>query len=180
MCVTDLAFPYVTCLSIFHCQALSLFALALPSSFLCFNVPSSLQSPLLPRPVCLPFSLPVVSYGFQTLPLSSFHRLHFDVCPRTATPTTANTELLWSACLSLLSLHLVIINMLLKGCLRDYCFFPNLAQMSTKTQRIFNLFVFFSYSFANYDCEIVMFWKSTFWSYSVPITQREKEDFDIK
>lgn len=123
VCVTDLSFPDVTCLSIFHCQALSLFALALPSSFLCFNVPSSLQSLLLPRPVCLPFSLPVVSYGFQTLPLSSDHRLHFDVCPGTATPTTANTEPLRSARLSLLSFHLVIIIMSLKGCLRDYCFF---------------------------------------------------------
>lgn len=130
-----------------------------------------------PHPVCLPFSLPVVSYGFQTLPPSSDHHLHFDACPGTAAPTTANTEPLRGACLSLLSFHLVIMNTSFKGCPRDYCFFPNLAQMSTKTQRILNLFVLLSYSFSNYDCEIIMFWKR---SHSVPITQREKGDFDIK
>lgn len=56
-------------------------------------------------------------------------------------------------------------------------FFPNLAQMSTKTQRILNLVVLLSYSFNNHDCAIIMFWKR---SYSVPKTQREKGDFDNK
>lgn len=95
------------CESVHRCDMM--FQHILLSATLPFSLPPSSVVKSLPLSplsysmsyISFPFSLPVVSYGFQTFPLISVHPLHFDVRPHTATLTTTKTRPLLALYLSL-------------------------------------------------------------------------------